>query len=383
MSQAVIGLGFGDEGKGLTTDLLSSGSAVKHTSYRAQNKMVVRFSGGQQAGHTVVTEDHHHVFSTFGSGTFRGVPTFWTRYCTVDPVAIVDEMEALKIANEVPILFIDPDCPVTTPHDKLFQQHDKVNLQHGTCGHGVGSTFQREEDFYHLKARDIWNPTILNMKLQQIANIYYGDSRASMSEVTKFKNACASIREAINVKLRQFESLEGHHLIFEGSQGLLLDQHIGFFPNVTRSNTGSRNIVEMGYKPEIFLVTRAYQTRHGNGPMTNLELNDDYEIQEDPMETNHDNEYQGEFRRSMLDLDLLYHGISSDPYIAQQHRNGTVTLVVTCLDHLDKWYSFTVEGQRYDFKTKEDFVREIGKTLGIKNLMISESPESEYIEGLK
>ena len=372
MSQAVIGLGFGDEGKGLTTDLLSS-----ETNYQALNKMVVRYSGGQQAGHTVVKEDHRHVFSTFGSGTFRGVPTFWTRFCTVDPVEIVAEMQKLKDLDfQVPILFIDPNCPVTTPHDKMFQQNDDENMEHGTCGFGVGSTFQREEDFFHLLARDIWNPTILRMKYDQLKEHYYKGSGVPESHVRDFYKACRVIRDVMNIKLRQFDSLEGHDLIFEGSQGLLLDQHIGFFPNVTRANTGSRNILQMGYKPEVYAVTRAYQTRHGNGPITNLDR--DYDIMEDEMETNKTNDFQGEFKRSMLDLDLLYHGISSDPYIAQLHAEKKLNLVVTCLDHLHE-YSFTMKGERYNLPNKENFVGEIGRILGAKTTFVSESPESKNI----
>ncbi len=63
MARAVIGLGFGDEGKGITTDYLCS---------RANNPLVIRFSGGQQAGHTVVNKFGKHTFSNFGSGTLRG-----------------------------------------------------------------------------------------------------------------------------------------------------------------------------------------------------------------------------------------------------------------------------------------------------------------------
>lgn len=379
MSHAVIGMGFGDEGKGLMTDFLASESSIKLNPYLARNKMVVRYSGGQQAGHTVTIGDQRHVFSTFGSGTLRGVPTFWSHFCTVDPVEIVREMNILKdVSDEIPILFIDPNCPVTTPTDKVFQQGDKENLSNGTCGFGVGTTFQREEDFYHLLARDIWNPTVLKMKYEQINKSYYHGTFSPKEEMEKFYEACETIRNSMTIKLRQFDSLEGHHLIFEGSQGLLLDQHIGFFPNVTRSNTGTRNILQMGYRPEITLVTRAYQTRHGNGPMTNLKLNDDYYIAEDDRETNVNNDFQGEFRRSMLDLDLLYHGISTDPYIARL-KSDEVNLCVTCLDHLDDDFCFTLEGEKYIYKTPERFVEEIGKVLGIQNRMMSMTPESKNV----
>ena len=86
MKKAVIGLGCGDCGKGITTDYLCS---------QAKNPLVVRFSGGQQAGHTVVYNGMRHTFSNFGSGTLRGAPTFWSKYCTMDPIGIKNEHSVL------------------------------------------------------------------------------------------------------------------------------------------------------------------------------------------------------------------------------------------------------------------------------------------------
>ncbi len=73
-NRAVIGLGFGDEGKGVVTEYLCS-QDPEHT-------VVVRFSGGQQAGHKVCKGDTEHIFSNFGSGTLSGCPTYWSEHCT-------------------------------------------------------------------------------------------------------------------------------------------------------------------------------------------------------------------------------------------------------------------------------------------------------------
>lgn len=374
MSQAVIGLGFGDEGKGLVTDLLSSQASVKHTNYEARNKVVVRYSGGQQAGHTVTIGDERHVFSNFGAGTLRNIPTYWSKYCTVDPIGILNELEHLEEYPHVPILYIDPDAPVTTPWDKFYNQNSKEYLDNGTTGCGVGPTFQREEDFYHLKFRDLFNKTVLDLKIDQISDYYSG-----AGNVKDFRLACERIIEKSNIKPRQLDSFEGSHFIFEGSQGLLLDQHYGFFPHVTRANTGTKNILEMGHYPDLYLVTRAYQTRHGNGPMTNTDK--EFEIKEDPNETNTKNLYQGEFRRSMLDLDLLVHGIRSDQHIAHETMKGNTTLVVTCLDHLES-YKFTIEGEVHEYRKKEHFLEAIKNMLGAGSVLYSESPESRNIQSL-
>lgn len=87
MRKAVIGLGFGDEGKGITTDYLCS---------KTKNPLVVRFCGGSQVGHTVVHNGIRHVFSSFGSGTLRGVPTYWSHKCALDPIGMLNELDVLK-----------------------------------------------------------------------------------------------------------------------------------------------------------------------------------------------------------------------------------------------------------------------------------------------
>src|SRR5690606_12238557 len=108
VGKAVIGIGFGDEGKGITTDFLCS---------RSRNPIVVRFSGGHQAGHTVVLNGVRHVFSNFGSGTLRGAPTYWAKYCTVNPIGIINELDSLIKKGITPKLYIDEKCPITTPYD--------------------------------------------------------------------------------------------------------------------------------------------------------------------------------------------------------------------------------------------------------------------------
>src|SRR5574343_932195 len=105
--KACIGLGFGDEGKGITVDYLAS---------QSPDSLVVRYSGGQQAGHTVCLNGIRHVFSNFGSGSLRGLPTYWSEHCTVDPVGIMNELNILTEQGINPILYIDGNAPVTTPY---------------------------------------------------------------------------------------------------------------------------------------------------------------------------------------------------------------------------------------------------------------------------
>jgi adenylosuccinate synthase len=176
-------------------------------------------------------------------------------------------------------------------------------------------------------------------------------------------------------------------MIFEGSQGLLLDKCIGFFPHVTRSNTGTKNPMEMlGYDtfdahaPSVFLLTRAYQTRHGNGPMTNESR--PHKIILDDRETNRQHTYQGEFRRAMLDLDLLAYGMGRDEYVKAQRKRGSLSLVVSCLDHVSEDYSFTYDGRVHSYANKSAFVRKICDTLGINEAYTNTSPESRTTKAM-
>ena len=231
-NKAVIGLGFGDCGKGLTTDYLCS---------QAQNPLVIRYSGGQQAGHTVNHKGISHVFSNLGSGSLRGVPTYWSKYCTFDPIGLFNELEALKDKGIVPTIYIDANSPVTTPFDSHHNQKSATDLENGTCGVGVGSTLKREEDYYSLTFSDLFNATVLEIKLKNI-RAYYG---CDMVELYRFMTCVNAIIQMENVILVEDIPL-GYEYIFEGSQGLLLDKNIGFFPNVTRSNVDTTNIFKMG-----------------------------------------------------------------------------------------------------------------------------------------
>ncbi len=357
-NKAVIGLGFGDEGKGLVTNYLC---------LQNPNALVVRYSGGQQAGHTVVKNEVRHIFSNFGSGSLNGNSTYWSNHCTVDPIGINNELQVLGSKECRPILYIDPKCPITTPYDKLFNQF--VSKVHGTVGVGVGATWQREEDFYSLLAEDLYYPSIVEMKLKLIKRYYQLDD----IDLSYFMESIEVIKNYAHITI---SSCPISQLIYEGSQGLLLDPKIGFFPHVTRSRTGTANIDPDDF-PHLYAVTRAYQTRHGIGPMTNEEI--PHTISKNPLETNVYNEYQGELRISLLDLDLLEYGIEKD-LMLRMHRN---TLVITCLDHINSDLRLTYRSKIHKFKTQRDFVLMVNDILMFDQVLISRSDKSEQISEFK
>ena len=360
-SQIVIGCGFGDEGKGKVVSYLCSQST---------NPLVIRFCGGHQAGHHVVlSEKLDHVFSNFGSGTLQGFDSYWSQFCTVDPVGILNELDVLKSKGVDPVLYLNECCPVTTCLEKISNKNNAVTCKHGTCGVGIGQTFKREEDHYSILVRDLYNPTVLKIKMQVLSN-YYGFSKG----VKEFLSDCQELVATKNFmkvsKMPDIDKCAYDRFIFEGSQGLLLDQNIGFFPHVTRGNTGTINpsVLEGVGPADIYVVTRAYQTRHGNGPMTNEML--PHRINTNPYENNFDSGFQGKFRRSLLDLDLLRYAVQSD-YLLTRLK---FTLVITCLDLVVDHYALTCDETLYIFKTQDEFVEKIKNELGAERVLLSTSP---------
>ncbi len=325
----VIGLGFGDEGKGITTDFLAS---------QYPDAMVIRFSGGPQAAHTVMIDDKKHIHSSYGSGSLRGLPSYFTEHCLVHPSFIYNERKELLEKGGNDTLFIHPLAKVITPFDVYENQTNAKNLADGSCGKGIGATMKRNETPYKLYAIDLIAPkAMLLEKLKAIA-YYYG-----ITEIGDLQDSVNHFLESIETlewRIEDYQFLEKYDdLIFEGSQGILLDMNHGVFPNVTYANTTSKNACEICQKLgietiEMFYVTRAYSTRHGSGWMSNEK---ELALINNEEETCVFNEYQKEFRVGEIDYDLLNYSLKLDSaYIKATHKN----LVVTCLDQYDKAFEW-------------------------------------------
>ncbi|MFZ4931690.1 adenylosuccinate synthetase [Chryseobacterium sp. Mn2064] len=337
-AQIVIGLGFGDEGKGITTDFLAS---------QNPDAIVIRFSGGQQAAHTVMIENEKHVHSSFASGALRGLPSYFTEHCTIHPTFLFNEQEELNSKQGNIELHIHPLAKVTTPFDVWQNRNNARNLEHGTCGKGVGATMKRNESPYKLFAIDLIAPREMLMeKLKGIA-YYYGfvEEKEIHDILLPFLDAI----DGIDWKINDYTWLNSfNHLIFEGSQGILLDMDHGVFPNVTFANTTSKNAYEICKllkieNIEMYYVTRTYATRHGSGWMSNEK---ELHLRNNEEETCTFNEYQKELRVGEVDYNLLNYALKLDAaYVLPTKRN----LVVTCLDQMDE--TFKIEEVKMKFDT--------------------------------
>lgn len=441
-SNIVIGMGFGDEGKGRVTAWLADKmSRTTPAPPRDSATCVVRFSGGQQAGHTVVSKfdkmipytfesdkcrhQIRHVFSTLGSGTLSGFKTYVSKYCVFDPQCAVNEFRVLgreledelagvpvkgldmistdiaarKVGGKywmyLPKCVIDPRVPLTTPYEVYVNRHSDDTVADGTCGMGVWATRVREAAGFSITAGDMRYPAVLRAKLKSLAD-WYHKSGALPADVDIDLDGWLSAVDLIIEDSRRHFSIGpcpacSDGLIFEGSQGLLLDQTHGFAPNTTPSDIGLSNLTafdgnlgfgkrpinmlndiflqnngddmrDVVFSSDIYLVTRAYQTRHGAGFMTNETL--PHNIAADPDETNVTNEWQKDFRRSVLDVDLLNYAL--DRHMICETVDGTKSrlhLVVTCVDHVRDALCFTENGKLRQFSDTDEFIAEIGSAL--------------------
>jgi len=361
---AVIGANYGDEGKGLMTDY--------HIAPAGPDGIVVRFNGGAQAGHTVTTPAGlRHVFSHFGSGTLLGAATYLSRHFVCHPALFLKEAAQLEGAGlaVLPPVFVDDRAPVSTLYDILLNQaleRHRGQARHGSCGMGFGETVERQLDpDFALTVADLRQGAgYLLHRLATIRDRYVPrrladlgiaslDAQcagwlASDGALQSFVHAAMQFRRMTQVA-RPAMLTDYAQLVFEGAQGLLLDQDRGAFPYVTRSHTGIRNALEVAGEAgiealDVTYITRAYLTRHGAGPLAGELPGKPYPGIED--RTNVPNEFQGRLRFAHLDLDLLVRTIQQDFADTMRYPgiDATLHLAVSCLDQVGPAVAYIEDG---------------------------------------
>ena len=323
----VGGLGFGDEGKGAVTDYLVRRDCAG---------LVVRYNGGNQAAHNVTAPDgRHHTFSQFGAGTLAGARTFLSKHMLVEPIALVAEACVLAgkgIDDPLSLINIDPACTVITRYHRYANRHRerlRGDQRHGSVGLGVGEARADELEGRVLKFGDLDNEEKALAILERIAT----HKREELP-------GCASMWEDPMYILRQLKGLnleslqmpwelEAHDLdgpiVFEGAQGLLLDETLGFAPHNTWTDCTFGNAVslldEIGVdagQAEKVGIIRSYHTRHGAGPFPT----EDASLAPAVPEMNNKTEtYMGSFRVGHFDISALDYAVwrSNINYIALTH----------------------------------------------------------------
>ena len=386
----VVGSGYGDCGKGLTTDWLAHNKVGRN--------IVVRHNGGGQAGHTVELDDGtKHTFKHIGSGTFANAATFLSSYFIFNPSILIQELNTLstdpKCLNVLQKsgmveIFVDRDSPITVPFDTLINvelEYQRGNNKHGSCGAGINETVTRSADArYKITFSDLLNPELLRNKFELIRNEYVPmrceelniklDDDILNATYEFFFTECEFVLTVCKIGHISM-LLDYDHVIFEGAQGLLLDEYHTNFPHVTRSRTGIFNAVQIlknigKTTSDVYYVTRSYTTRHGAGPLG-------HEV-EGPLygsndATNVTNPSQGHLRYAPLDISLLKTSIEDDIDTVTEF-NVRTNLVVTHVNVLPEQQVQFVDGGIIQTQTKHTILHKLSTLCGFNDVFFSHSP---------
>jgi len=286
----VLGAQWGDEGKGKVTDFFASSA-----------DFVVRFQGGNNAGHTIVVGDEKLALSLTPSGVLYPdcVPVIGSG-CVVDLGFLKEELQMLNDKNvNTEKLAISPNAHVVMPYHKLLDELIEESLGEnkiGTTKKGIGPCYADKIQRRGIRVQDLLNQDVFEKKVK--ANV-----EETNLTLTKIYNQPPLVAEEIINEFNDYKDIVSNHVVdtsllidnaikdqksilFEGAQGTLLDIDHGTYPFVTSSNTSSGNAaIGSGVGPKnidrIVGVTKAYISRVGSGPFVTEQKNEigDYLIE--------------------------------------------------------------------------------------------------------
>jgi adenylosuccinate synthase len=337
-NQAILiaDLGYGDAGKGSLVDALARVSGA-HT--------VIRYNGGAQAAHNVITPDgRHHTFAQFGSGMFiPGTRTHLSRFMMIQPPAMLAEerhLQAMGITDAFQRTSIDREALVTTPFQQSVNRIKEIvrgGARHGSCGMGIGETMSDWLAYGGevLFAGDLRERQLTIKKLARLREIKLSQLEAVLEHIPQNDAIAAELRsfhdpayiesvaDIYQHFARQVEIVEPGYLggllnqpgvsLFEGAQGVLLDEWYGFYPYNSWSTLTYKNadilLRENHFSGETLRLgmLRGYATRHGAGPF----VTEDRELTSNLQDRhNRNNPWQREFRVGVLDLVALRYALN-------------------------------------------------------------------------
>ena len=279
----LIGAQWGDEGKGKVTDHLSETADV-----------VVRYQGGNNAGHTIIVDGERFALTLIPSGVlYPQVTPVIGNGCVIDPSVLVEEMAELDSRGIDPTrLRISANAHVIMPyHRKLDAVMERFlgQQQIGTTKRGIGPAYMDKFSRHGIRVQDLFDPKIFRQKLE----VALKDKNKVLTKV--YNSLPMELEPIVDEYLRHADSLKdyvadtslllweaqqaGKNIIFEGAQGTLLDIDHGTYPFVTSSNpTAGGATTGSGIGPttinRIIGVAKAYITRVGTGPFP-TELHDE------------------------------------------------------------------------------------------------------------
>ena len=368
----VADLGFGDAGKGTVIDALTRA----HTAHT-----IVRYNGGPQAAHNVVTPDgRHHTFAQFGSGMFLPwTRTLLSRFMIINPLNMLSEARHLRelgVTDAFARTLIDRHALVITPFQRTLnrlRELARADARHGSCGEGIGECMAdalAHEDAV-LRFGDLQDRATTIKKLHWLRDLKYPQftalsrqlpiSETIRRECMTFMHSrsiedCADVFTYLAQQVRVVDEEDirtvfdqSGTILFEGAQGVLLDENYGFAPYTTWSTTTFANaetvLRECDYQGEVHKlgVVRAYAPRHGAGPFPS---EDETLTAVLPEPHNSWNDWQRAFRVGHLDLVMTRYALDM--------VGRPDSLAVTHLDRIDvlpAWklcHAYTYQGEQED-----------------------------------
>ncbi len=332
----VIGLQWGDEGKGKMVDHLAS-----------QAHFVVRSQGGNNAGHTIVVKGCEYRFHLIPSGVLHShVQACITGGTVIDPNVLLAEIEILK-SNGIELagrFMLSPFAHVIFPYhreiDRLSEEK-KGQRAIGTTGRGIGPCYQDKAARIGLRVGDLLDPAMLRQNLQAVIALkneemgkLFGHSGFVFDsiylEYLEYGNRLRPYVAQAEIMIAQ--AIKEHNVLFEGAHGILLDNTFGTYPFVTASSTLPSGVCAgagVGPRPDIQVlgVCKAYTTRVGSGPLPTALSKEEERFFPTHEAMREIGTTTGRKRRiGWLDLVLLRYAIS---------LSNSSSLVLTKLDVLD------------------------------------------------
>ncbi len=367
MTVTIVGSQLGDEGKGALVDIWGGDADV-----------VVRYQGGDNAGHTVVRDGNKYKLSLVPSGAVRDKIGILGNGCVVNPETLFEELDTLREKGLEPDVRIARRAHAILPYHRVLdgiEEEVKSNsdLAAGTTKRGIGPTYEDKAGRRGIRIGDMLDPDVLRDRLEYVvpqkrnlAEEIYGLDIEASEHAAAFD--VEALFETYNEYGRRFreESMTvncgdflgnrleaGDELLFEGAQGTSIDIDHGIYPYVTSSNpTAGGASVGTGVGPtvigqgEVVGIVKAYLSRVGTGPLpTELDGNDTEETLADFIR-----EKGGEFgtvtgrprRIGWLDMPMLRHAARANGFtgIAVNHID-----VLAGLDEINVGHAYELEGE--------------------------------------
>ena len=272
----IIGTQWGDEGKGKIVDLLA-----------ARADVVVRFQGGNNAGHTMVVDGEQFISHLVPSGILQGKTCLIGNGVVVDPAVLIEEMDYLDgkgIDVGADRIKVSERAHLIMPYHQavdLARENQKGSKKIGTTGRGIGPAYEDKATRRGVRFIDLLEPetfaekvrTLLDEKNFYLKNYLSAATLDAEEIIDTYRRYAGRLAPHVtNVSITLDEAIKkGRQVLFEGAQGTHLDIDHGTYPFVTSSNTVSGNAccgsgVGPGAVTDVIGIVKAYTTRVGAGP---------------------------------------------------------------------------------------------------------------------